>query len=67
MKTFLLIILVSYVRNESCREKLAPISLKSPNFVAFTDFLYIDEDFFAINRIQPKFLSVLLTGYFVEA
>ena len=31
--------------------------------MAQTDFEYIDEDF-AINGIQPKFLSLLLTGNF---
>ena len=35
--TFLLLILVNCVRDESCREKLAPISPSGPKFVAQTD------------------------------
>ena len=29
------------VCNESCREKMAPISSKGPKFLALTDFVYI--------------------------
>ena len=36
--TFFLLILSNHVRDESCREKLAPISPKGPKFVAQTDF-----------------------------
>ena len=36
--TFLLLILANCVRDESCREKLAPISPRGPKFVAHTDF-----------------------------
>ena len=50
-------------RDESCTGKLAPISPKGPKFVAQTDFCVKDEEF-AINGIQPKFLSLLLTGKF---
>ena len=44
-KKFLLIILANCVRNKSCGEKLVPISERGPQFVAQTDFVYIDEDF----------------------
>ena len=37
-------------RYERCAGKLAPISPKGPQFVAQTDFVYIDEEF-AINGI----------------
>ena len=50
-------------RDETCTGKLAPISPKSPKFVAQTDFCVLGEEF-AINGIQPKFLSLLLTGKF---
>ena len=50
-------------RDESCSGKLAPISPKGPKFVTQSDFVYRDEEF-AINGIQPKFLSLLLTGKF---
>ena len=43
-----MIILANCVRDESCGEKLAPISQIGPKFEAQTDFVYIDEDF-AIN------------------
>ena len=36
--TFILIILANCVRNESCGEKLVPISQRGPKFVAQTDF-----------------------------
>ena len=36
--TFFLLILSNLVHDESCREKLAPISQKGPKFVAQTDF-----------------------------
>ena len=49
-------------RDESCTGKLAPIPPKGPKFVAQI-FVYIDEQF-VINGIQPKFLSLLLTGKF---
>ena len=45
------------------RKKCAPISPKSLKFVAQTNFVYIDEEF-AINGIQPKVLSLQLTGKF---
>ena len=41
---FLLIILANCVQDESCGEKLAPISPRGPKFVAQTDFVCIDED-----------------------
>ena len=43
-----------------------PISPKGLKFVAQTDFVYIDEEF-AINEIQSKFQSLLLTGKFRRA
>ena len=36
--TFLLIILANCVRDESCGEKIAPISPRGPKFVAQTDY-----------------------------
>ena len=36
--TILLLILANCVRDESCREKLAPISPRGPKFLAQTDF-----------------------------
>ena len=50
-------------RNESCKGKSAPISPKGPMFVVLSDFVYTDERF-AINGIQPKILSLLLTSTF---
>ena len=50
------------VHDESCTGKLASISPKSPKFVAHL-FVYIYEGY-AINGIQAKFLSLLLTGKF---
>ena len=47
--------------DESCTGKLAPISPRGPKFVVQIE--YIDEEF-AINGIQPKFLSLFLTGKF---
>ena len=41
----------------------AQISPKGSKFEAQTDFVYSDKEF-AINGIQPKFLSLLLTGKF---
>ena len=38
---FLLLILANCVRDESCREKLAPISPRGPKFLAQTDFCAI--------------------------
>ena len=60
---FLFSMLAKCDLDESCTGKLAPISPKGPKFVAQTDFLYIDEEF-AIYGIQPKFLSLLLSGKF---
>ena len=53
-------------RDESCTGKLRPISPKGPKFVAQTDFCVhtgVDEEF-VINGIQPKYLTLLLTGKF---
>ena len=49
--------------DESCTGKLAPISPKGPYLWCKQIFGFIDEEF-AINGIQPKFLSLLLTGKF---
>ena len=38
---FLFVILANFVRDESCREKLAPICPKNLKFVAQTEFLCI--------------------------
>ena len=60
---FLFLILANCVRDESCREKLAPISPKGLKFVGQTGFcVHIWR--FGNKLIQAHFLSLLLTGKF---
>ena len=56
-------LLFSMLAKCDCTGKLAPISPNVRSLWRKQIFVYIDKEF-AINGIQPKFLSLLLTGKF---